>query len=144
MERSAINSYTTAGATLGVLIGLWASNLIVGTEDPGPFYSFASILAIPFAVLAYWLISRRYRKASDSERKFHAIFGWVVLLAAFGILLAGVNSIFPKAHLPCDPYAGCPKAATSRVNSESESKGSSWTTPDFSGGLSRRHPHVLD
>jgi len=98
MESSAVNSYTTAGAFLGVLFGLWASNKLIGTDNPEQFFFFTSLFAIPFTALAYWLISRRYRQAQHRERLFYAISGWIVLLLSAGFMLTGVAAIFPKAN----------------------------------------------
>lgn len=97
MERSAVNSYTAAGAFLGVLFGLWVSNWLIGTDDPEYFFSLTALLATPITALAYWLISRRYRQARHRARMFYAISGWIVLLASAGIMLAGVAAIFSRA-----------------------------------------------
>lgn len=95
MERSAVNSYTVAGAFIGLLFGLWASNEIIGTGNVDYLFSLASLLAAPFAAFSWWLISRRYRKAQHRERLFYAVSGWFVLLLCAGVMFAGIAVIFP-------------------------------------------------
>lgn len=97
MERSAVNSYTVAGAFIGLLFGLWASNEIIGTNDVEYFFSLATLLATPFGAISWWLISRRYRKAQHRERLFYAVSGWLVLLVCAGVMLVGIAAIFPRS-----------------------------------------------
>jgi hypothetical protein len=97
MERSAVNSYTAAGASFGVLFGLYVADLLIGTTNPEYFFSLAGLLAIPFALGAFLLVSRRFRRASKRQQLFLAASGWVAFLASIAVLLVAVEAIFPKA-----------------------------------------------
>lgn len=97
MERSAVNSYTVAGAFIGLLFGLWASNELIGTDNVEYFFSLATLLATPFGAISWRLISRRYRKAQHRERLFYAVSGWFALLLCAGAMLVGIAAIFPKS-----------------------------------------------
>ena len=96
MERSAINSYTAAGASIGVLFGLYIANSIVGTNNPEYLFSLTGLLAIPFAAGAHLLVSRRFRRAGRRQQLFIAVSGWVAFLASVSVLLVGIQTIFPK------------------------------------------------
>lgn len=95
MERSAVNSYSAAGATIGVLIGLYFANLLIGTNDPGYFYSLTGILAMPFAAGSHFLASSAFRRATKGRQVFLAVSGWFAFLGSVGLLLIGIESIFP-------------------------------------------------
>ncbi len=97
MERSAINSYSAAGATIGVLVGLYAANWLVGTSDPGFFYSLTGIIAMPFAAGAHLLVSRVYRRASRPLQVFLAISGWAAFFTSVAVLFVAIEALFPKA-----------------------------------------------
>ena len=97
MERSAVNSYTVAGAFVGLLFGVWASNKVIGTDNVEYFFSLAALLATPFTACSWWLISRRYRKAQHRERLFYAVSGWFVLLLCAGAMFVGMAAIFPRS-----------------------------------------------
>lgn len=96
MERSAINSYGAAGATVGVLVGLCVANLLVGTSHPGLFYSLTGILAMPFAAVAYFLVSRSFRRAGRRQQMFLAVSGWIALFASIAVLVVVTGAVFPK------------------------------------------------
>lgn len=97
MERSAINSYTVAGGTIGVLVGLYLANLAIGLDNPTFFFSLTSLVAMPFAAGANFLISRRYRRAGKRQQLFLAISGWIVLFATMTIMIVAMPGMFPKA-----------------------------------------------
>ena len=97
MERSAVNSYSAAGATIGVLVGLCVANRLVGASDPGLFYSLTGIIAMPFAAGAHFLISRVFKRASRAVQLFLAVSGWVAFFASVAVLFVGIEAIFPKA-----------------------------------------------
>ncbi len=97
MERSAINTYSAAGATIGVLVGLCVANLLIGTGNPEFFYLLTGILAMPFAAGAYFLVSRGFRRAGKRQQLFLAVSGWIAFVASVAGLVLVVEAVFPKA-----------------------------------------------
>lgn len=97
MERSAINSYSAAGATLGVLVGLYLANMLVGASDPGFFYSLTGIIAMPFAAGSHFLVSRVFKRAGRRLQMFLAVSGWVAFFMSVAALFVFIEAIFPKA-----------------------------------------------
>jgi len=97
MERSAINSYSAAGATIGVLFGLFVANSLIGTDELEYFFSLVALVALPFAAGAHFLASRSFRRAGGRLQLFLAISGWVAFLASVAVLFVGIGAIFPKA-----------------------------------------------
>ena len=97
MERSAINSYTAAGAFLGVVLGLHVAWSLIGLRDPGYLFTVAGLIATIPTVAAHLLVSRRFKRASHAERMFLAISGWFVLAGSMAALIVATNAIFPKA-----------------------------------------------
>jgi hypothetical protein len=97
MERSAINSFTTAGAFLGVVLGLYVARSLIGLDDPAWLFTVAGLIATIPTVAAHLLVSRRFRRATHSERMFLAISGWFLLAGSMAALIVATNAIFPKA-----------------------------------------------
>jgi hypothetical protein len=97
MERSAVNLFSAAGASIGLLFGLHVANSLIGTDNPEYFFSLAGLLAVPFAAGAHFLVSRRARRADKRQQTFLAVSGLVMFLASVAVLLVGINAIFPKA-----------------------------------------------
>lgn len=97
MQRSAINLFSAAGASIGVLFGAWVANSLIGTDNPEYFFALAGLLAMPFAAGAYFLVSRRVMRAGRRQQMFLVVFGLVTFLASVAVLLAGIYAIFPKA-----------------------------------------------
>lgn len=97
MERSAINSYTTAGAFLGLLLGLHVTWSLIGVRDPAWLFTIAGWLAILPTAATWLLVSRRFQHAGQSGRMFLAVSGWFVLAGSMVALLVGIDRLFPKA-----------------------------------------------
>lgn len=97
MERSAINTYTAAGAFLGLLLGLYVSWTLIGLRDPGVLFTVAGLIATLPTAAAYLLVAYRYRHARRAEQVALAISGWFVLAASVVALIVATDTIFPKA-----------------------------------------------
>jgi drug/metabolite transporter (DMT)-like permease len=97
MERSAINSYTAAGAFLGLILGLNVGNMLVQPQEPGFLFTVAGLIAMLPTVAIYVLVSRRFRRARPPERMFLAISGWFVLAGSMAALIVATHAIFPNA-----------------------------------------------
>lgn len=97
MERSAVNLFSAAGASIGVLFGAYVANSLIGTDNPEYFFSLAGLLAVPFAVGAHLLVSRRFRRAGRRQQLLLAVLGLFAFLASVAVLLAGIDAMFPKS-----------------------------------------------
>ena len=97
IERSAINSYSVAGACVGVIVGLVVAEWLVGQAEPEWLFAIAGVIAMPFAVTAYVLVSGTFARAGPRDRRLLAISGWIVLVVAVLVLIAATGWIFPKA-----------------------------------------------
>ena len=97
MERSAINSWAVAGACVGVVVGLLVAEATVGSANPEWLFTVTGLVAMPFAALAYLLVSRAYASAGSRGRMALAISGWFMLIFTIVLLVTATGWIFPKA-----------------------------------------------
>lgn len=97
MERSAINSYTAAGAFLGLVLGVYVTWSLIGLRDPAYLFTVAGLIATIPTAAVHLLVSRRFKRASRAEQMFLAISGWFVLAGSMVALIVATNAIFPKA-----------------------------------------------
>lgn len=97
MERSAINSYTAAGAFIGLTFGLYVAWSLVGLRDPGILFAAAGAIATIVTAITHWLIARRFKRAAHRGQMALAISGWFVLVGSVVALIVATDHIFPKA-----------------------------------------------
>jgi len=97
VERSAINTYTMAGAFLGLLFGLHVAWSLIGLRDPGYLFTLAVVIATIATAATHRGVAGLFARAGRGAQAFLAVSGWFVLAASIAALLAGVNAIFPKS-----------------------------------------------
>lgn len=97
LERSAVNSFTVAGAFVGFTLGLAIANATLGSDDPAALFTLAGLVSTPFTASAYLLVARLFRRGSARLRVVLAVAGWFVLLASIALLLVATGALFPRA-----------------------------------------------
>lgn len=98
MERSATNAWTVAGGTLGVLVGLYLAHLTIGLTRPEFFFPLTSLVAMPFAAGANFLISRSFRDAGKRQQLVLAISGWIALFVSLVLLIVAIGMMLPRSE----------------------------------------------
>lgn len=97
LERSAVNAFTAAGATVGVTVGFYLVRSWWGVDDPATLFTLIGLCAMPFAAVSWLLVARAFRQGTPATRRLLAWSGWVAWIAAIALMILAARQVFPPA-----------------------------------------------